>query len=157
MQYTIAPSALPTVRTISRRAELTTAGIFEASTRLRSWALIRGEQLTGLPFLRISGESYCEVHIPVSGRVYPHPETGVSLEVGDGGPAVAVRVVQFEDLRAVMRELGAEIAVDCGIAGPVEFHPSSAEFRNGTVIWPVHRPLRSRIDGAVPHLVEVGA
>jgi hypothetical protein len=154
MQYAIAPSALPTVRTVSRRATLNSADIAATSTRLRSWALIAGEQLTGLPFLRISGELYCEVHIPVAGKVRPHPETGVSLEIGDGGPAVAVRTVQFEDIRAVMRELGGEIAVDCGIAGAAEFHPASAEFRQGTLVWPVHKPLRAALPSGAPQLVE---
>jgi hypothetical protein len=155
MQYAISPSSLPSVRTISRKAEFTSAGIAEAATRLRSWALIAGEQLTGLPFLRISGELHCEVHIPVVGKVHPHPETGVSAEIGDGGPAVALRVVRFEEMRTVLRELTGEIALDCGLAGPVEFHPSSAEFRHGTLVWPVHRPLRTgRTDQL--QLVEAG-
>ena len=154
MQYAIAPSSLPAIRTVSRQAPLTQAGIAEAATRLRSWALIVGEQLTGLPFLRISGELHCEVHIPVAGKVHPHPETGVSMEMGEGGPAVAVRMVRFEELRAVLRELNGEIAVDCGLAGPVEFHPSSAEFRHGTVVWPVHKPLRLAMRDS--QLIEVG-
>jgi hypothetical protein len=157
MRYVIAPSALPELKTISRRATLNSASIADAATRLRSWALISGEQLTGLPFLRISGELHSEVHIPVVGKVRPHPETGVSLEIGDGGPAVAVRTVTFDEIRDVMRELGGEIAVDCGIAGPVEFHPASAEFRQGTLIWPVHRPLRVAAPVGQPQLVEVGA
>lgn len=157
MQYAITPSQLPPVRTISRTAAFTPTGISEAATRLRSWALIKGEQLTGLPFLRISGELHCEVHIPVAGKVRPHPETGVSLEIGEGGPAVALRTVSFDEIRAVMRELTGEIAVDHGIAGPVEFHPASAEFRHGTLAWPVHRPLRSAARHDQPQLVEVGA
>lgn len=157
MQYVIAPAALPTVRTIARRATLRASDIAESATRLRSWALIAGEQLTGLPFLRISGELHCEVHIPVVGKVHPHPETGVSSEMGEGGTAVAVRTVRFEEIRDVLRELGGEIAVDCGIAGPVEFHPSSAEFLQGTLVWPVHRPLRQSAPAGTPQLVEVGA
>ena len=154
MQYAITPSSLPAVRTISRQSQLSQAAIAEAATRLRSWALIAGEQLTGMPFLRISGELHCEVHIPVAGKVHPHPETGVSMEIGDGGDAVAVRMVRFEEMRAVLRELTGEIAVDCGLAGPVEFHPSSAEFRHGTVVWPVHQRLRTA--STEPQLVEVG-
>lgn len=157
MRYAITPSALPANRTIACRAGLNSGEIATAATRLRSWALISGEQLTGLPFLRISGEQYCEVHIPVAGKVRPHPETGVSMELGDGGPAVAVRTVRFEEIKSVLRELGGEIAVDCGIAGPVEFHPASAEFLQGTLVWPVHRPLRQRAGATEPQLVEVGA
>jgi hypothetical protein len=156
LQYAITPSSLPSVRTISRRADFTQAGIAEAATRLRSWALIQGEQLTGLPFLRISGELHCEVHIPVIGKVHPHPETGVSVEIGDGGPAVALRVVRFEEMRSVLRELTGEIALDCGLAGPVEFHPASAEFRHGTLVWPVHRSLRHAGSVDQPQLVEAG-
>lgn len=156
MQYAISPSSLPTQRTISRKADFTRAGIAEAATRLRSWALITGEQLTGLPFLRISGELHCEVHIPVVGKVNPHPETGVSLEVADGGPAVALRVVRFEEMRSVIRELSGEIALECGLAGPVEFHPSSAELRHGTLVWPVHRPMRAARTADQPQLVEAG-
>lgn len=157
MRYVIAPSALPETRTIGCRSGFSRTEIATAATRLRSWALISGEQLTGLPFLRISGELYCEVHIPVAGKVRPHPETGVSLEIGDGGPAVAVRTVRFEEVRSVIRELSGEIAVDCGSAGPVEFHPASAEFRQGTLVWPVHRQLRLASPSGEPQLVEVGA
>ena len=157
MRYTLTPSTLPPLRTVSRQADLTPTSIAEAATRLRSWSLIIGEQLTGLPFLRISGELHCEVHVPVAGRVRPNPETGVSMEIGEGGLAVALRTVRFEELRAVMRELNGEIAADCGLAGPVEFHPSSAEFRHGTVVWPVHRIPRELAAGGEPKLVEVGA
>jgi hypothetical protein len=148
---------LPTVRTVGRRAEFTSSDIAEAATRLRSWALTVGEQITGLPFLRISGELHCEVHVPVVGKAFPHPETGVTAEMGDGGPAVALRVVRFDELRGILRELTGEIAVDYGIAGPVEFHPASAEFRHGTVLWPVHREPRNLATHEQPQLVEVGA
>ena len=157
MRYTLTPSSLPPLRTVSRESDLTAAGINDACTRLRSWSLIIGEQLTGLPFLRLSGELHCEVHIPVAGRVHPHPETGVSWEIGEGGLAVALRTVRFEELRSVMRELNGEIAVNCGLAGPVEFHPSTAEFHHGTVIWPVHRIPADLTRSVGPHLIEVGA
>ncbi|MEO8541269.1 MAG: hypothetical protein ABI577_16125 [bacterium] len=157
MRYVISPSTLPPIRTISRRAALTRSDIAESATRLRSWALIAGEQLTGLPFLRISGENHCEVHIPVAGKVRPHPETGVSLEIGDGGAAVTVRTVPLEQVSDVLRELSGEIAVDCGLAGPVEFHPASAEFLQGTLVWPVHKPMRPTATIRHPQLVEVGA
>jgi hypothetical protein len=156
MQYAISPSSLTTRRTISRDADFTRAGISEAATRLRSWALIAGEQITGLPFLRISGELHCEVHVPVVGKVTPHPETGVSLEIGEGGPAVALRVARFEEMRSVIRELTGEIALDCGLAGPVEFHPSSAELRHGTLVWPVHKPMRAARTADQPQLVVAG-
>ncbi len=157
MQYAITPSSLPTIRTVSRKADLTPTSIADAATRLRSWALVSGEQIVGLPFLRMCGELHCEVHVPVAGRVIPHPETGLSAEQGDGGPAVALRTVRFEEVRNVLRELTGEIAVDYGVAGPVEFHPASAEFRHGTLIWPVHRVPRTVISAGAPQLVEVGA
>jgi|GEM_PF-2063746 len=156
MQYAITPSSLPARRTISRTADFTRAGIADAATRLRSWALITGEQVTGLPFLRVCGELHCEVHIPVVGKVHPHPETGVCAEISEGGAAVALRVVRFEEMRSVIRELSGEIALDCGLAGAVEFHPSSAELRHGTLIWPVHRPLRAAPASGQPQLVEAG-
>lgn len=157
MRYALTPSSLPPARTVSRQAELTPTGVADAATRLRSWALIIGEQVTGLPFLRISGELHCEVHVPVAGRVHPHPQTGVSAEMGDGGLAVALRTVRFEELRTVMRELNGEIAADCGLAGPVEFHPSTAEFHHGTVVWPVHKIAPELARQHSPQLVEVGA
>jgi hypothetical protein len=55
MQYALTPSSLEPVRTVSHEAPFTAAGITEAATRLRSWALIRGERILGLPFLRLSG------------------------------------------------------------------------------------------------------
>ncbi|MGB4864158.1 MAG: hypothetical protein WBO97_17010 [Tepidiformaceae bacterium] len=157
MQYAITPSSLPTIRTVAARADLTPTGIANAATRVRSWALVSGEQIVGLPFLRMCGELYCEVHVPVAGRVIPHPETGLTAECGDGGPAVALRTVRLEEVRCVLRELTGEIAVDYGVAGPVEFHPASAEFRQGTLIWPVHRVPRTVVASNAPQLVEVGA
>ena len=156
MQYAITPSSLSAARTISRRAEFTSTAIAEAATRLRSWALISGEQITGMPFLRISGELHCEVHIPVAGRVVPHSESGISAEVSEGGTAIALRTVRLEEVRPILRELTGEIAVDYGVAGPVEFHPASAEFRHGTLIWPVYRLPRKLPHSESPQLVEVG-
>ena len=139
MQYAISPSTrLPSV-TISREADLSHASIADAATRLRSWALIRGERMTGLPFLRIHGNMSCSVHVPVDGKVPPHNETGLSLERTPEGLAVTVRVVRFDEVRAVIRALSSEISLDCGLAGPVEFHPADAEFRHGTLVGPVHR------------------
>lgn len=139
MQYAISPSTrLPSV-TIAREADLNHTSIADSATRLRSWALIRGERITGLPFLRIHGNMSCSVHVPVDGKVPPHNETGISLERTAEALAVTVRVVRFDEIRAVVRALSSEIGVDCGLAGPVEFHPSDAEFRHGTLVWPVHR------------------
>ncbi len=139
MQYAIAPSTrLPSV-TIAREADLNRASIAESASRLRSWALIRGERITGLPFLRIHGNMSCTVHVPVDGKIPPHNETGISLDRTPESLAVTVRVVRLDEVRAVVRALSSEIAVDCGLAGPVEFHPADAEFRHGTLVWPVHR------------------
>ncbi|GMV84379.1 MAG: hypothetical protein AMXMBFR80_02370 [Dehalococcoidia bacterium] len=139
MQYAIAPSTrLPSV-TIAREADLNRASIAEAATRLRSWALIRGERITGLPFLRLHGNLSCSVHVPVDGRIPPHNETGISPARTPEGLTVTVRVVRFDEIRAVVRALSSEIGLDCGRAGPVEFHPTDAEFRHGTLVWPVHR------------------
>lgn len=139
MQYAIAPSTrLPSV-SIAREASFNRASIAEAATRLRSWALIRGERITGLPFLRLHGNLSCSVHLPVDGKVPPHNETGIVLDRSPESLAVTVRVVGFEEVRAVIRALSSEIGVDCGLAGPVEFHPADAEFRQGTLVWPVHR------------------
>ena len=139
MQYAIAPSTrLPSV-TICREADFNPTSIAESAGRLRSWALIRGERITGLPFLRIHGNMSCTVHVPVDGKVPPHNETGISLERTPESLAVTVRVVRLDEVRAVVRALSSEIALDCGLAGPVEFHPADAEFRHGTLVWPVHR------------------
>ena len=139
MQYAISPSTrLPSV-TIAREADMNRTSIAESATRLRSWALIRGERITGLPFLRLHGNLSCSVHVPVDGKNPPHNETGISLDRTSESLAVTVRVVQFDEIRAVVRALSSEIGVDCGLAGPVEFHPSDAEFRQGTLVWPVHR------------------
>jgi len=139
LQYAISPTTrLPAV-SISRQADLSAQSVAEAATRLRSWALIRGERITGLPFLRIHGNMSCSVQVPVDGKVPPHNETGISLERTGPGLGVAVRVVRFDEIRAVVRALSSEIAVDCGLAGPVEFHPADGEFRFGTLVWPVHR------------------
>ena len=156
MQYTLTASTLEPTRTVSHEAPFTGAGITEAATRLRSWALIRGERIVGLPFLRLSGNLRCEVHLPVSGNVRPNLETGITDHRTDATPAVAVRVVSLDEVRPVLQALTSEIAAECGVAGPVEFHPSSAEFRQGTVLWPVHRALRN-LEVAANGLVSVGA
>lgn len=139
MQYEISPSTILPVRTISRSADLNATSVADAATRLRAWALTMGEQIVGLPFVRMHGHLSCEVHIPVVGKVPPHPETGIAGEFRDETRGVGVRVVRFDEIRAVVRALSSEIAVDCGLAGPVEFHPSSADFSHGTLLWPVHR------------------
>lgn len=139
MQYTITPSTILPARTISRQADFSQAAINEAATRLRAWALTMGEQIVGLPFLRIHGQLGCQVHVPVAGRVSPHPETGISSETRGETRGVGVRVVRFDEVRPVVRALSSEIAVDCGLAGPVEYHPASADFSHGTLLWPVHR------------------
>lgn len=139
MQYTITPSTILPARTISRHADFSTASVNEAATRLRAWALTMGEQIVGLPFLRMHGHLSCEVHVPVAGKVTPHPDTGISAEWRDETRGVGVRVVRFDEVRPVVRALSSEIAVDCGLAGPVEYHPASADFSHGTLLWPVHR------------------
>ncbi|PFG73628.1 hypothetical protein [Tepidiforma thermophila] len=139
MQYAISPSTILPRKTVYRETELNLARIREAATRLRSWALVSGERIVGLPFIRVRSDLLCEVHLPVDGNVQPHPQTGVFAHTAPESPAVSLRVVRFDELRAVIRELSGEIAVDCGSAGPVEFHPSTAEFTHGTLLWPVHR------------------
>jgi hypothetical protein len=139
MQYTITPSTILPARTICRQADFSSTSIHDATTRLRSWALVRGEQIVGLPFLRMLGPLSCEVHVPVAGKVSPHPETGIAMDHRAETRGVGVRVVRFDEVRAVIRALSSEIAVDCGLAGPVEFHPASADFSHGTLLWPVHR------------------
>ena len=156
MQYTLTPSTLESTRTVSHEAPFTVAGITEAATRLRSWALIRGERIVGLPFLRLSGNLRCDVHLPVSGEVRPHPETGISAHATEAAPAVAVRVVNLDEVRPVLQALTSEIASECGLAGSVEFHPASAEFRHGTIVWRVHRAPRGMV-AASNGLVSVGA
>ncbi|MBK6319295.1 MAG: hypothetical protein IPF51_11040 [Dehalococcoidia bacterium] len=156
MRHAVSSSSLPSVRTISRRAELTPAGIAEAATRLRSWALCSGEQMAGPAFLRIAGDLHCEVHLPVAGRARPRGETGISAELSEGGQALALGDVPFASVREVIRELGGEIALDYGMAGAVEFHPDSPEFRRGTLLWPVHRMPRKLSHSEGPQLAEAG-
>ena len=139
MQYTITPSTILPSRTICRRADFSNTAIHEATTRLRSWALIRGEQIVGLPYLRMLGPLSCEVHVPVAGRVSPHPDTGIETDVRPETRGVGVRVVRFDEVRAVARALSGETSADCGLAGPVEFHPATADFSHGTLLWPVHK------------------
>ncbi len=139
MQYAISPSTILPRRTVFREAEFSLHRVIEAATRLRSWALISGERIVGLPFVRVRSDLVCEVHLPVDGVIPPHPQTGVAAHAAPESPAISLRVVRFDEIRAVIRELNSEIAVDCGLAGPVEFHPSTAEFTHGTLLWPVHR------------------
>lgn len=141
MQYAISPSTLRPVRTVYRDASSTLDEVLEEIASLRSWALDTGEQIVGLPFLRVRGTSANEVHIPVAGKVPLEPATAAGVRAGQGasGPAIALRVVQFDEVRAVMRALGPEIAAACGLNGPVEFHPSTGEFSHGTLMWPVQR------------------
>jgi hypothetical protein len=64
-------------------------------------------------------------------------------------------VVNLDEVRPVLQALTSEIASDCGLAGEIEFHPSSAEFNQGTVLWPVHRLPRDLARSNT--LVSVGA
>lgn len=139
MQFELTATVSRPMRTISRAAGCSLAAINTEATRLRSWALTSGERVTGLPFLRLPGPDRCTVHIPVEGRVIPHPQAGIDREDAGEQRCVSLRVVRFQDLRGILRELSDEIAVDCGLAGAPEFHPASAAFTTGTILWPVHR------------------
>lgn len=156
MEYTLTSSTLEPSRTVSHEAPFTVAGITAAATRLRSWALIRGERIVGLPFLRLSGNLRCDVHLPVAGKVRPHAETGIDHHRTEATPAVAVRVIGLNEVRPALQALTSEISAECGIAGPVEFHPASAEFTHGTLLWPVYRAPRS-LQVEADGLVSVGA
>lgn len=141
MQYALSPSTLRPVRTVYRDAAGTLDEVLEEIAALRSWALEAGERIVGLPFLRLRGTFANEVHIPVAGRVPVEAGVGTGVRAGEGaaGPAIALRVVQFDEVRAVTRALGPDIAAACGLNGPVEFHPSTGEFSHGTLMWPVQR------------------
>ena len=156
MHYTLTSSTLEPSRTVSHEAPFTAAGITAAATRLRSWALIRGERIVGLPFLRLSGNLRCDVHLPIAGTVRPHPETGIDHHRTQAATAVAVRVISLNEVRPALQALSSEISAECGIAGPVEFHPASTEFTHGTILWPVHRvPRNLRVEAN--GLVSVGS
>lgn len=141
MQYALSPSTLRPVRTIYRDAAASLDSVLDEIASLRSWALDTGEQIVGLPFLRVRGTFANEVHIPVAGKVPVEAATAAGVRAGQGasGPAIALRVVQFDEVRAVMRALGPEVAAACGLNGPLEFHPSTGEFSHGTLMWPVQR------------------
>ena len=128
----------PFTRTVFAACELTAADCELQATRLRSWALIRGEAITGGPFLRLSGGSTGEVHLPVAGSVNPHPEVGVSVAELAAGPAAVKRDVVFANLSETIDRLQANLPADPPPTGTVEFYPDGRDsWKTGNLAWPL--------------------
>lgn len=123
--------ALPAV---GRRADPTLGAIAEETTKLRSWAAIRGVRLAGQPFVRISGDEVT-VNVPTVAPADTNRETGVFPGDLPGGRVVSVTGVPFDNLFAVADALREDLGRGPGL--PVEFHPGSEGFGAGTVTVPI--------------------
>ena len=126
------------IHTVSVPCDLTISDCEQQASRLRSWALIRGEPVTGLPYLRLCGAMRGEVHLPTAGEYTPHPEVGVQAADSPAGPVAVVNEVRFAQLRETVDEIEGPIATGPGSAGAAEFHPVGQDaWGTGTLIWPV--------------------
>ena len=138
MNATVDFETRPDRHTVFAPCELSLAACELQATRLRSWALIRGETITGLPFLRLRAGGETEVHLPVSGTIAPHSQVGVTAEETPESTLAVVHDVAFGSLPNVLQEVGARIAADHSPAGAAEFHPAGREaWKIGTLAWPV--------------------
>jgi len=133
-------------------SELTVSDCEQQASRLRSWALIRDEAITGNPYLRLCGALRGEVHLPTAGEKAPHPEVGVNAADSLAGPVARVDDVPFKHLLDTVRDLEGELGTGPGIAGPAEFHPATRDsWTTGTVLWPVHAIPATREKEPVSH------
>ena len=128
------------IHTVSVPCDLTISDCEQQASRLRSWALISGEPVTGLPYLRLCGTMRGEVHLPTAGEITPHPEVGVQAADSPAGPVAVVNEVRFAQLRETVDEIEGPIATGPGSVGAAEFHPVGRDaWGTGTLIWPVSR------------------
>lgn len=111
----------------------------QQAQHLRSWALIRGATISGHAYLRLLGEGDTAVmEQPTTEAVIaPNKETGLEVDMTDGGPALVVANVPFGEVRAVVRALRQEFGAACGRTGAADFLPADGQWKTGTLTWHV--------------------
>jgi hypothetical protein len=139
MRYQLAFEDRPSLTVVSRPCELTPASIEEQSTRLRSWALIRGAPIAGPAFVAVHGRIGGRVCLPLGAAVYPHPETGLCLETIKAGEVARIAPVSLGQLFGEIDELTARLSPDRPLRGCAEFHPVVGGRGEATLVLPLER------------------
>lgn len=122
-------------KTVMGRAAFQRDDVERMADRLRSWALIRGETITGAPFMRLCGAVDVQVHLPVSGKMSPHLETGIEGDIAEGGPIGTIHNVPFAEVRALV-ESAHDWYPGLGDHRWAEFRPTGRNFGEGDLILP---------------------
>lgn len=116
--------------------ETSRSAIATNTTRLRSWAAVRGFELSGAPYLwREDGRLL--VGVPTRRMSDPHPETGVRASVC---PAGTVAIAEPVSLDTFLSDPAAAVQVpgDGRLDLPrAEFHLDSQTLNEGTLVVPI--------------------
>ncbi len=131
---------------VARSSEFTLGAIEEATVRLRSWAAIRDVGLSGVPFLRLAGDSTL-VCLPTAARANPHPQTGVTATSIESGDVAVVRGVSFGDVRRTVADVARELGLN-EVGLTVEFHRGTEGFGTGSVVIPLGAGARMPLAAA---------
>lgn len=124
-----------TVRTVAATCELNREAVEETAERLRSWALIRGASISGAAFVRLGVGGNAEVHLPTAGRVAPHPDTGLRIDIVAGRTLATIPTIPFEHVPDTLGEFAKNSPVPtCGLR--CEFWPVGRSFAFGTFAVP---------------------
>jgi hypothetical protein len=130
-------------KTVMGRTEFKREDVERMADRLRSWALIRGETITGKPFVRLCGAvDQVQVHLPVSGKVSPNMETGVEGDSSDGGAIGVIAGVPFENVRELV-ESASHWYPGLDEHRWAEFRPTARNFTEGSVVLPRREATRA--------------
>jgi cytidylate kinase len=143
MERTVQYGQREPVRTVAISTNFNLRDVTTAATRLRSWAMTRGVEVSGPPFLRLTGGSVCRVHVPVSSEVAPHPETGFEFDRASGGETATLEDIRFGEVRALGHELTQALRVSFP-DGYIEFHSLDGEFVAGDVLLVAEKLQSSR-------------
>jgi hypothetical protein len=105
---------------------------------LRNWALTRGCEPVGPPFVTLPPALAPRACLPLAQAVQPHPDTEVRLDVLPGGHFAVVYGVPLGEVYQRLEELIARLAPNTGLPAPAEFE--SAGEPEGHLRLPLRTP-----------------
>lgn len=160
MRYQLTSTQTEPHTAIRIAAKFRLADVEQQAQHLRSWALIQGATITASPSLRLLGEGEtCVVTLPTtSAVVVPNKETGLEVDASDGGPAIVLSGVAFDQVRPAIRALRQEFGNECGRVGATDYQPADGNWATGTLTWhvralPAVLPAEFEVEDEAPALV----
>jgi hypothetical protein len=118
-------------------SDLTTSGIEDRATRLRSWALIVGATISGPAFVTLRGAEGGRVCLPLAEWYPAHPETGVTVEREPASSVARLYGATIADARTLAEMALAELGGCRAAGGDPEFHPTARNLLEGDVVIPL--------------------